>query len=287
MRRPKSASSRDQKLTAAVQVNWQRRIRAIRVGMLESGVERREADGRKQILAIRDPLAILPMTRVLGSGNRAARLVLAEALAAFPQDEATLNLAVLALSDGEDDIRRRALAELVLRDDTRVSAQLRKALDSDNDELIRRAAVGLGELRAVEAVPDLIEELTVRRTKRVEVPVRTYFGSLCGAFSTPTEYVLNGSTRISHRPQVGLFDPTVGFTLENAFRVQQVTVYRTEVLETLKAADRSEFRIRRHGLASVVRGAPIMTSRRISSWLIVAGLLGASRDGGVRGRTAQ
>lgn len=223
----------EEKLAAAVQANWHRRIRGIRVGMLESPVQRREEDGRRQILEIRDPLAILPMSRVLGASNRTARAVLVEALSAFPQDEATLNLAVIALTDASSDIRQRALAELVARNDTRVGAQFRKALDSDNDELIRRAAIGLGELKAVESVPDLIDELTVRRVKRVQVPVRTYFGDLQSAFSTPTETVF-GNTRVTHAPQVGLFDPTAGVTVENVFRMQQVTVYRTEVLEALK-----------------------------------------------------
>ena len=145
-----------------------------------------------------------------------------------------MNLAVLALSDAAGDIRSRALAVLVERTDTRVAAQFRKALGSDNDELIRRAAVGLGELKAVEAVPDLIGELTVQRTKRVEVPLRRYFGDMQRVFSTPTVTSLNGSTQITHAPQVGLFDATAGMTVENVFRVQRVTVYRTEVLEALK-----------------------------------------------------
>lgn len=233
--------ARDGKLVAAMHVNWHRRIRGIRSAMLESRVERREAEGRKQILAIRDPLAILPLTQVLGSGNHIARAALVDALAGFPQDEATLNLAVLALSDGAADIRSRALEHLALRNDTRVSAQLRKALGSDNDELIRRAAIGLGALGAVEAVPDLIEELTVKRTKRVEVPIRTYFGEFQQAFCTPTEYVLNGAARVAHAPRVGVFDATGGVTVENVFRVQRVTVYRTEVLEALKTLTGQNF----------------------------------------------
>jgi hypothetical protein len=200
-----------------------------------------ETRGWSKVLEIRDPLAILPMSRVLAGGNRTCRAVLVKALAAFPQDEATMNLAVLALSDDAEDIRRAALCELVGRNDTRVAAQFRKALGSNNDELIRRAAVGLGELRAVGSVPELIEELTVQRNKRVQEPVRRYFGDWPRVFNQPTETRLSGATRIIHGPQVGIFDSATNITVENVFRVRNVTVYRTEVLEALKALTGQNF----------------------------------------------
>ncbi len=222
------------KLIRAVQGEWTRRIRAIRTGLLESSSERHVEGGRRQIGEIRDPLAIVPLARVLASGNRVCRELLVDRLSAFPQDEATMNLAVLALTDRDADIRSRALAELRRRDDPRVSAQYRKALRSDNDELIRRAAVGLGALGAAEAVPELIEMLTVQRNKMVEVPVRTYFGGWLNDFDEPTTVSLSGALRVNHNPEIGVVDYTGGVAVDNVFRLQRVTVYRTEVLEALK-----------------------------------------------------
>lgn len=231
---PEDSAEAEAKLVRAVQGEWMRRIRAIRTGLLDSLNERHVEDGRRQIGEIRDPLAIVPLARVLAGGDRVCRELLVDRLAAFPQDEATMNLAVLALTDREADIRSRALAELRRRDDPRVSAQYRKALRSDNDELIRRAAVGLGALGAAEAVPELIETLTVQRNKMVEVPVRTYFGGWLSDFNEPTTVSLSGALRVNHNPEIGVVDYTGGVAVDNVFRLQRVTVYRTEVLEALK-----------------------------------------------------
>src|SRR5262249_32362648 len=122
------------------------------------------------------------------------------------EDEATMNLAVLALVDGNEAIRSRCLGQLFRRGDARVSAQFRKALESDNDELLRRAAVGLGTFKDAVSVPDLIEELTARRVKLVEVPVRTYFGQMQVVFAGPTRISISNGVSISHTPQIGVIE---------------------------------------------------------------------------------
>ena len=87
------------------------------------------------------------------------RGLLVEALAGFPQDEATMNLAILALVDPADEVRRQAVNELVRRADPRTIAEYRKALHTPSEALIQRAAYALGELRAsaaVEEAPDTL-----------------------------------------------------------------------------------------------------------------------------------
>ncbi len=225
-----------ERLPRAIQGQWRRRIGAIKRSLLDSAVERLVDDGRKHILEIRDPLAILPLAEVLGGGRRHCRLLLVEALSAFPEDEATMNLALLALVDGDRQVRRRALREVAKRQDPRVSAQYREALYSDSDVILRRAAEGLGTLQAGEAVPDLIAVLTAEQHKWVEVPVRRYFRGWPGVFNRTTVVGIGGGSQVSHQPRLGVPQSAWDFGggVKNEWRYRWVTVYRTEVLEALK-----------------------------------------------------
>lgn len=230
-----------EQVVAAIQGNWVRRIRAIRTSKLESGVDKFIRAGRTEILEIKDPLAILPMTRVLSEGDENARLLLVEALSNFSEDEALMNLAVLPLVDESDDVRDRALAALAKRQDPRVNAQYRKALASRNDTLVLRAAVALGRLREVAAVPELIEVLKARRWRTVEVPVREYFGGFSAVFSRPV-YVRVGVTGpVAHNPEIGVVDSTGAVSIRSELQRQKVTVFRTEVLEALRSLTGQDF----------------------------------------------
>ncbi len=221
-----------QRLAAALQGQWERRLRAIRSGLLESVSERAFQEGRARVLEIRDPLAVLPMTRVLSGGNLACRLLLVEALAGFEEDEATLNLAVLALTDPAAAVRDRAVRELVRRQDPRVVPHYREALRSGNEAVVRRAAYALGRLGAREAIPDLVQALTARGERWVEVPAETFTHRVPELFSRPTVVHLDGLTRVIWCPQVGI--GAFGGSIDNTRVRREVTVYRTEVLEALR-----------------------------------------------------
>lgn len=230
-----AADQDGQKVMAAIQSQWNVRIRAIRTNKLESGVDRLVEEGRARIVEIGDPLAILPLVRLLGDGNWACREALVSVLSHFPQDEATMHLAILALVDPSEGIRRQALAELKRRGDPRVVPQFRRALATDNDELIKRAAIGLGALEATAAVPDLIDLLTARRDKMVEVSTRTYFADYVVTFDTPTVIALGNVAHIRHRPVLGLPALGTGLVFVNRdYQLRSVTVFRTEVMEALK-----------------------------------------------------
>lgn len=238
-RAPEPSESQDAQLprvdpaVAAIQSQYTIRLRGILTALLNNSSSDKVALGRQRVLALDDPLAVGPLMRVLARGSIAARDVLIDALAGFPGDEATMNLAVLALTDDDVDIRRKALLQLAGRDDPRIVAHLRRALNSSNDELVRRAATGLAQLKAREAVPDLIDELTVRRRKLVEVPVQRFFGELGGVYCQPSHVHLGGTTVIyTPRP---IFADSAGIAqVHNALRPRNVTVMRTEVLEALK-----------------------------------------------------
>ncbi|MCA9244345.1 MAG: HEAT repeat domain-containing protein [Phycisphaerales bacterium] len=228
------------RLIEAVQAEWALKIRAIRTNMLQATVRDIVADGRERILAIEDPLAILPLAQVLSRGNVVCRRVLVEALTRFPHDEATMNLALLAITDPDEQVRLVATQQLKKRNDPRVVPQLRRALQSDNDGLIRNAAVALGELGDASAIDDLIEALTAQRRKLVEVPSRSYYGGFTQVFYQPTA-VNVGTIALTHSPAIGLpiygtypqvggyYDPT-----PPRYEKQQVTVFRSEALEALR-----------------------------------------------------
>ena len=80
--------------------------------------------------------------------------------------------------------------------DERVPAQFRKALGSKNGELVQRAAFALASLDRKEAIPELIEVLTGRARKLIDVPLRAYFGEFAEVFAGDT------SVRIGERRSV-------------------------------------------------------------------------------------
>lgn len=226
-----------QKLAAAIQGTWRRRIYGVRVGMLDSSLPQQVERGRQRIAEIKDPLAIIPLVQVLSEGGPVCREILVEALARFPEDAATVNVAALALADPVADIRHRAVVELARRQDSRVTAQFRKALESGDEVLIRRAAEALGALRAAEAIPDLVNVLKGRRKMVVEVPAPRYFGALGDAFAPAITWI--GSMRAVVHPLVAVNNPVTWIELQR--RYMQVTVFRTEVLEALRQITGQDF----------------------------------------------
>ncbi len=152
------------------------RIRAIRAKHFDrdkgSDIEQRIADGRQQILAIDDPAAVVPLAKVLIEGKPAAREVLVEALSRHDTRDATLILTSLLLIDEVEGVRRAAAAVLHERKDSEVVENLRRALKSDDEQIIRNAAVALGLVDAREAVPDLIAALDMRKRGRVPLTPR-------------------------------------------------------------------------------------------------------------------
>lgn len=225
-----------ERLARAIQGQWNRRIRTIKQTLLDSREDRLVQEGRIRILDIKDPLAIYPLAQVLSAGNTTCRAVLVESLSTFPDDEATMNLAVMGLIDRDAGVRERALTELAQRKDPRVVAQYRQALRNGNDAILARAAAALGQLGAMEAVPDLIDALTVRRNRWVEQPVRRYFAGWPSIFYRTQPLYAGATLEVSHLPQIGVPHDAVYFESDVAteWKYRPVTVYRTEVLEALK-----------------------------------------------------
>lgn len=245
--RPTSAPADDgdAALREAVRVargRWSRQILAIRTNMLDTRIDRLVREGRARILAIHDPLAILPMVRILSAGGYNSRQALVDALSGFTEDEATMNLTALALADPDPGIRRQCVVELAKRNDPRVPQRIREALRSDSDVLIRNAAVALGVLKDRGAIPLLIHVLTAQRNKAIEVPVRRYFGQFPVVFGQSTKLTVNGSSyQLSPALGVNNVVTAAGYVETPRYVKRDVTVYRTDVLEALKAITGQNF----------------------------------------------
>lgn len=162
-------------------------------------------------------------------------------LGRFQTDESTLNLTVIALVEPDESLRRDAVTQLVRREDPRVVAQLRKALQSNSDALIRNAAVALGRLKAMTAVPELIDSLKVQRRKLTEVTVRRYFGAMESDFGRDTTVTLPRGNRVRYVPTIGLGAAGAFVSSETEMQMQDVTVFRTEVQQALVAITGENF----------------------------------------------
>jgi HEAT repeat protein len=239
-----------EQLARAIQGRWLRYIKAIRRNLMNSQLERLQERGLKQLKEIDDPLAIFPLVEVLSQGDVNDRALLIEILAQFKEDEATMSLALMGLIDHNDHIRERAVSELVRRGDERVSAQYLDALRTGNDTIVLRAAYALGRFKHEDALPYLIDMLTAQRVKPVEVPVKSYFGAWPGYYTDRRTGVrtdgiggIRGFTGLSlgrGNAIIGQYWEDIGRyyiagQVDNIWRVRPVTVFRTQVLEALRA----------------------------------------------------
>jgi len=233
----------EERLVRELKTRWHVRVADIYAARLErsSPDSTLFADGRQQILAIQDPLAIGGIARVLSRGHAEVRLLMVEALGRLAADESTLNLVVVTLFDPEPRVRAAAAVALIPRKDGRVVGRFRESLQSDEDAVMRNAAYALGVLKAREAVADLarvlysVERRTVRY-KRSEV-----IGAVFDTFNRTAVAVWQGQS-LPYRPQtVSVLGSgtLVGTTWVN--EVQDIKKFRTDVQEALIAITGENF----------------------------------------------
>jgi hypothetical protein len=233
----------EEQLVQKLVAQWFVKIKAIHRGNLANR-EPQSKDyrrGRDLVLRIDDPLAIPALTGVLSTGDIAARLLLVEALARFKEDEATMNLVVVALLDPAPEVRKQAAIELIPRKDDRVSRELREALTADEDIMVRNAASALGILKAPEAVEDLIRVLSFVERRPVEVTRAVMLDRVYIVFVRPSRH-RHGSRAFLYVPNsIGVLGPDSLVGTESHLEMQTVAVYRTEVQEALIAITGQNF----------------------------------------------
>ncbi len=191
------------------------------------------ADGRRQILEISDPLAIPGITSVLSGGHVAARRLMVDALAQFDVDEATMNLVAISLLDPSKDVRAMAARALRSRKDDRIVNELRSALRSDEEFILRNAASALGELKAKSAVRDLVPVLSTETVGLVRVSRWVSLDSLYGAYSDWQRYRLGGFPVLYKPSCIWAMGPGSIIGTVSNYEYQVISIHRTEVQEAL------------------------------------------------------
>ena len=215
---------------------YAQQIAAIKKTYLDVGRSTRATklfeQGAKLLTAIQDPLVIGPLTKILSEGNVRTRRLLVDRLDALKEDEATMNLVVITVLDPNESVRTRATQALLSRPDPRVVDDLRAALNSDEDEIVRNAAVALGTLRARAAANDLVDLLSFTRKMTITLPRGELLAAIQGSYIAGLRYKV--------APGVAQAEPIIGAIHQGTqvdrqqVRVRKnVKVFRTEVQEAL------------------------------------------------------
>ena len=237
--KPARSASPEDKLLRDLITQWHVRVTSIYTVKLKNRDESAPIfkEGRDQILAIHDPLAISAIASGLSRGPAAVRKLMIESLASFMEDgrdEATMNLIVTALLDPDPTVRRAAAQALVPRKDARVVGRLRKALWSKEDTVVRNAAVALGILKAREAVADMATVLFTVERRNVRYARQEIIGDVISTYG--------GRTLLPHQPGQLYYQPGVGVLAPNTVvgtvwvdEVRDMQVFRTDVQEALIA----------------------------------------------------
>ncbi len=107
-------------------------------------------------MAIRDPDAVVPLVRVFGQDEHPRRILLALVLSTIGGPEATAALVQRVLDEPDSEVRSITFEHLKQRGDAGVTGRFVRALGRDDVPVINRAAWALGNLNAVESVPQLV-----------------------------------------------------------------------------------------------------------------------------------
>lgn len=158
-----------EKLTVA-QGSWTRRIRMLRAGLVNGDPDRRR-EAESQLMAIRDPDAVVPLLRVFGQDAAPRRILLALVLSTIAGPEATAALVQRILDEPDAEVRAVTFDHLKQRGDPKTANRLIRALGHQDVTVINRAAWALGNLNAVDSVPQLVAVLITAEDRIVMPPL--------------------------------------------------------------------------------------------------------------------
>lgn len=165
----KSKREDAEKLNAS-QGSWIRRLRMLRQALI-SGAPDRQREAETQLMAIRDPDAVVPLLRVFGQDDAPRRTLLSLVLSSIAGPEATAGLVQRILDEPDGEVRSITFDYLKQRKDPKTTVRLIKALGNPDVTVINRAAWALGNLNAVDSVPHLVPVLITYEDRIVTPPL--------------------------------------------------------------------------------------------------------------------
>ena len=169
----------------AEQATWVRRLKLLRQSLL-NGPSDRSRDAEKQLMDIRDPVAVSPLLQVFGDEVPTLRTLLDRILGGIPGPESAAGLVKHMLMEPDADVRSVTMESLTKRNGPGVISGLTQALRSIDPTVVNRAAWSLGQLNAVTTVPKLIPALVTVQQHLIFPPMQgwpsgtsgTSFGSI-------------------------------------------------------------------------------------------------------------
>ena len=167
----------------AEQASWARRIKIYRQKLMsDRDQDRRSAE--LDLLAIREPIAVVPLVRTLGTDPDPIRMMLMRILGGIESADATFALVSYSLMDTSPALRQAALDEVVRRKDPKaIPLYMRVLKPENNPEIVGRAALVLAQLREVKAVPKLVDVLVAAFEHLEVVPTTVVDNNPMGNFS--------------------------------------------------------------------------------------------------------
>lgn len=167
----------------AEQNSWVRRIKIHRRKLLSDRQEDRRS-AELDLLAIQEPLAVVPLVKTLGEDADPIRLLLLRVLGGIASADATAALVNFSLLDPSPTLRQAALDEILRRKDPKaIPLYIRVLKPRNNPELVGRAALILAELREIKAVPKLIDVLVATFEHLEVLPTTVVDNNPLGSFS--------------------------------------------------------------------------------------------------------
>jgi len=157
-------------------------IQDISIRYLGSADPEMRAEGRRRMLAIRDPAGAEAVVRILGIGDEKTRGLACEVLGQMASDDAARLLAKFVLTEESEPVRLAALEAIRMRTDRAAIQPLVNGLNGQ-PETMKRAAYALGEIGDLTAALSLVAHLRRAETRIAIVP----------APDTPTPSMFSGT----------------------------------------------------------------------------------------------
>lgn len=219
--------------------DWLVRIR-LWTGWLENPDQQRQRDAVRGLEAIDDEFAIPALTKFLGQhGNVNIRMLYIRVLTQIDGRQSVLALVERYLFDPHEPLRQKALAYLKAGQTALAINPLVSALSHQSNEIVRRAALGLGSLGDRSAVPSLIDALVTTHQLSYTTASINFGGS--GLSMSGSGGVSLGNSQPAMSPEMvgALMTGQMGFIpnesqIKREVHVVNVPVKNAEVLAALE-----------------------------------------------------
>lgn len=171
---------------------WYKQVRLWK-GWLTGRNRRRQAEGLAQLTAIKEPHAVAALKQNFNEeSNAQLRQFYVKILSGIPGDKPVPALVDRVLFDTNHEIRYQAVNSLTSEQYPAATKIFVRGLGNESNQVVLRAARGLGRVADEKVVPDLVAALTTSHRYRLRVPVKggtLSFGS-DGSFANPGQTAL-------------------------------------------------------------------------------------------------